>query len=81
LTKFQNIETSSDSIQEYIREFIPKETKAYTLIQDLSHGGWRSEQQPITEDDFKDVCEIIITHIESKFKKQIEFCDNFQFAK
>jgi wobble nucleotide-excising tRNase len=76
LTKFQNMETSSDSIQEYIREFIPKETKAYTLIQDLSHGGWRSEQQPITEDDFKDVCEIIITHIESKFKKQIEFCDN-----
>ncbi|MDR1197717.1 MAG: AAA family ATPase [Prevotellaceae bacterium] len=75
LTKFQNIETSSDSIAEYIKENIPNDTKSYTLIQDLSHGGWRSEQQPITDDDYKDVCETIIAHIEKKFTKQIEYCE------
>jgi wobble nucleotide-excising tRNase len=74
LTKFQNIETSSDSIAEYITENIPNETKSYTLIQDLSHGGWRSEQEPMTDDDYKEVCETIVKHIEIKFKKQIEYC-------
>ena len=74
LTKFQNIESSTDSIQEYIREYIPNDTKAYTLIQDLSHGGWRSEQQPIIDDDFKEVCETIIKHIENEFEGQINYC-------
>jgi hypothetical protein len=74
LTKFQNIETSSDSIAEYITENIPNDTKSYTLIQDLSHGGWRSEQAPITDDDYKEVCETVISHIEKYFKKQIEYC-------
>jgi len=77
LAKFQNIETSSDSIQEYIKENISNDTKSYTLIQDLSHGGWRSEQQPITDDDFKEVCETIITHIEKNFAKQVEYCKKF----
>ena len=77
LTKFQNIETSSDNIQEYIRENISNDTKSYTLIQDLSHGGWRSEQQPITDDDFKEICETIIAHIEKRFAKQVEYCNKF----
>ena len=51
--------------------------KSYTLINDLSHGGWRSEQSPITEDDYKDVCETIIKHIENDFKGQIEYCEKF----
>jgi len=75
LTKFQNIENSTGSISEYIRENIPDDSKSYTLIQDLSHGAWRSEQQPITDDDYQDICETIIKHIEYRFAKQIEYCD------
>jgi hypothetical protein len=74
LTKFQNIEVDNNSIKEYIKENIPNDKKSYTLINDLSHGGWRSEQSPITEDEYKEVCETIIQHIEKTFKKQIEYC-------
>jgi len=77
LTKFQNIDISKDGIAEYIKKNIPNDTKSYTLINDLSHGGWRSEQSPITEDDYKEVCETIIKHIERDFKGQIEYCEKF----
>lgn len=74
LTKFQNIEISSDSIAEYIRNNIPNDTKSYTLINDLSHGGWRSEQSPINDEDYVDVCETMIKHMENDFSGQIEYC-------
>jgi wobble nucleotide-excising tRNase len=74
LTKFENIEISCDSIAEYIRVNIPDDTKSYTLINDLSHGGWRSEQAPINDDDYKEVCETIIKHIEREYQGQIEYC-------
>ncbi|WP_053188014.1 AAA family ATPase [Sunxiuqinia dokdonensis] len=77
LTKFQNIDISKDGIADYIKYNIPNDTKSYTLINDLSHGGWRSEQSPITEDDYKDVCETIIKHIEKDFSGQIEYCKKF----
>lgn len=77
LTKFQNVDISKDGIAEYIKKNIPNDTKSYTLINDLSHGGWRSEQSPITEDDYKDVCETIVKHIENDFKGQIEYCEKF----
>lgn len=77
LTKFQNVDISKDGIAEYIKNNIPNDTKSYTLINDLSHGGWRSEQSPITEDDYKDVCETIIKHIENDFKGQVEYCKKF----
>jgi hypothetical protein len=77
LTKFQNVDISKDGIAEYIKKNIPNDTKSYTLINDLSHGGWRSEQSPITEDDYKDVCETIIKHIENDFKGQVEYCEKF----
>lgn len=77
LTKFQNVDISKDGIAEYIKKNIPNDTKSYTLINDLSHGGWRSEQSPITEDDYKDVCETIVKHIEVYFKGQIEYCEKF----
>lgn len=77
LTKFQNVDISKDGIAEYIKRNIPNDTKSYTLINDLSHGGWRSEQSPITEDDYKEVCETIIKHIEKDFKGQIEYCEKF----
>jgi wobble nucleotide-excising tRNase len=74
LTKFKNIELSSDGIAEYVRRNIPNDTKSYTLINDLSHGGWRSEQAPINDEDYIEVCETIIKHIENDFKGQIEYC-------
>lgn len=78
LTKFQNIEVSDNSIAEYIKENIPSDKKSYTFINDLSHGGWRSEQVPITDDDYKEVCETIITHIEKLFPNQIRYCEKFK---
>lgn len=75
LTKFENIDISKDGIAKYIEDNIPNDKKSYTLINDLSHGGWRSEQAPIIDDDYKDVCEAIIKHIEEKFKGQIEYCN------
>lgn len=74
LAKFQNIDISKDGIDEYIKANITKETKSYTLINDLSHGGWRSEQPPLTEEDYKAVCETVIKHIEKDFSGQIEYC-------
>ena len=75
LSKFQNIEISEDSISEYIKENIPNDKKSYTFINDLSHGGWRSEQEPMTNEDYQEVCEAIIKHIEKKFPKQIKYCE------
>lgn len=74
LTKFKNIEISSEGIAEYVRRNIPNDTKSYTLINDLSHGGWRSEQAPINDEDYIEVCETMIKHIENDFKGQIEYC-------
>ena len=75
LTKFESIQLHKESLADYIKEYIPQETKSYTLIQDLSHGGWRTEQAPITNQDYIDVCETVITHIEGKFKGQIKYCE------
>lgn len=75
LTKFYKIDTSRESIAEYIRDNIPSDTRAYTLINDLSHGGWRSEQAPITDDDFTEICSTLIEHIESEYKGQIDYCE------
>ncbi len=75
LTKFESIELHSDSLAEYIKSNIPDDTKSYTLIQDLSHGGWRTEQAPITTHEYKEICETIIKHIEEKFKGQIVYCE------
>ena len=78
LTKFQNIKTSTDSIANYIKNNFPNDKKSYTLytlIQDLSHGAWRSEQTSISDDDYVDICKTIIEHIEKKYKGQIEYCE------
>lgn len=77
LTKFQNIEVSTDSISEYIGKYMPKDKQSYTFINDLSHGGWRSEQCPMTDDDYKEVCQTIITHIEGVYPNQIKYCNKF----
>lgn len=74
LTKFQHIDISKDSIASYIKTHIPDDTKSYTLINDLSHGGWRSEQMPIRDEEYIDVCEIVITHLEGRFPEQVSYC-------
>lgn len=76
LTKFDKIEIHTESISEYIKTNIPNETKSYTLIHDLSHGGWRTEQAPITNDDYKEICELVVKHIEEKFNGQVAYCEN-----
>lgn len=75
LTKFERIEIHRESIADYIKTHIPDDTKAYTLINDLSHGGWRTEQAPITNADYKDVCELVVQHIEDKFNGQVVYCE------
>ena len=75
LTKFDKIETDTKSIKDYIETNIPNETKSYILINDLSHGGWRTEQEPITNDDYKDVCELVVDHIKKRFNGQILYCE------
>ncbi len=77
LVKFEYLNTKDNSIKLYIEEYFNKDRKTYVLIQDLSHGGWRTEQLPITDDDFVDVCKEVIKHISGKFKGQIEYCNNF----
>jgi hypothetical protein len=76
LTKFERIKTNKKDISDYIKSNIPNETKSYTLINDLSHGGWRTEQPPITNDDYKEICELVVKHIEGKFNGQIAYCEN-----
>jgi wobble nucleotide-excising tRNase len=74
LTKFEKIDITGESIAEYIKENIPDDTKSYTLINDLSHGGWRTEQAPITDEDYTEICETIVKHIETKYIGQVEYC-------
>lgn len=74
LTKFDSISVCEESIAAYIRQNIPNDKKTYTMINDLSHGGWRSEQAPITQNDYKDICDVIINHIQERYPRQIEYC-------
>lgn len=74
LTKFQNLDTSRKGVKKYLEDNFQNGTKSYTLIQDLCHGGFRSEQLPMSYDDFKDLCETVIAHVEKKYKGQIEYC-------
>lgn len=74
LTKFENITASEGAIGKYIKDNFPEDSKTYTLIQDLSHGGWRSEQAPINENSLVEVCKAIIGLIEKKYKGQIDYC-------
>ena len=78
LVKFQNVAISDDGISTYIKDNFSEDKKSYTFINDLSHGGWASEQAPLTEKDYKEVCEAVVEHIERKFPNQITFCEKFQ---
>lgn len=74
LIKFQNINQSQKAIKTYIEDNFNDDIKTYTLINDLSHGGWRNTQQPISANDYILLCQSLILHIESKFPNQIKYC-------
>lgn len=75
LDKFESVKTSENSVKLYIEKYIPQDKKSYTYINDMSHGGFRSEQEPMDEDDYVEVCETIISHIEQKYPGQIQYCE------
>lgn len=77
IDKFESINSNEESVKEFIRAHIPNDKKSYTYINDLSHGGWRTEQQPMTDDDYQEVCETIITLVESRYPNQIKYCREF----
>jgi wobble nucleotide-excising tRNase len=78
LTKFENIVADEGAIGNYIKENFPDDSRTYTLIQDLSHGGWRTEQSPIHSNSIIDVCKAIINLVDKKYKGQVEYCRSLQ---
>lgn len=74
IDKFESIDTNEDSVKTFIMNNIPNDKKSYTYINDLSHGGWRTEQPPMTDDDYKEVCETIIALVEKRYPNQITYC-------
>jgi wobble nucleotide-excising tRNase len=76
LTKFEHLELGNGAIKKYIDEHFKDNIKTYTLINDLSHGAWRGEQQAISETDFILLCTEIVSHIEKQYKNQVEYCKN-----
>lgn len=76
IDKFECINSSEDSVKEFIRNNIPDDKKSYTYINDLSHGGWRTEQPPMTDDDYKEVCETIVALVERRYPNQVKYCQN-----
>lgn len=77
IDKFERINSNGDSVKEFIRNNIPNNKKSYTFINDLSHGGWRTEQQPMTDDDYHEVCEAIVVLIDKRYPNQIKYCEEF----
>lgn len=75
LVKFQNIELSDDGIDKYIQEHFEQDAKTYTFINDLSHGGWRSSDEPLLPEDYQEICESIVCHIKALYPNQISYCE------
>ena len=77
IDKFERINSNEESVKQFIRAYIPNDKKSYTYINDLSHGGWRTEQSPMTDDDYRDVCETITSLVEHRYPNQIKYCEGF----
>ena len=75
IDRFERINTNEDSVKEFIKNHIDSDKKVYTYINDLSHGGWRSEQPPMTDEDYREMCEVIVKMVESKYPDQIRYCE------
>lgn len=74
IDKFESINSNEESVKNFIKVNIPDDKKSFTYINDLSHGGWRTEQPPMTEDDYKEVCEAIIVMVEKHYPNQVRYC-------
>lgn len=74
IDKFESINSNEDSVKEFIKKNIPNDKKSYTYINDLSHGGWRTEQPPMTDADYAEICETIVLLVENKYPNQIKYC-------
>lgn len=76
LTQFCYLDSNNQTIQSYIENSnIDKSKKTYTFINDLSHGGWRSNQAPMLPEDYIETCNVIINHIREIFPEQISYCE------
>lgn len=75
LDTFETIKPKENGIKEYIKSSFPNDTRTYTYINDLSHGGWRSEQPPLDDKDYVDICDAVVEHVRGKYPKQISFCE------
>ena len=75
INKFEEIKATDDSVKNFIKDRIPNDKTSYTFINDLSHGGWRTDQEPMTDDDYQEVCETVIKMIEKRYPKQIQYCE------
>ena len=74
IDKFESINSNEESVKEFIRKNIPNDKKSYTYINDLSHGGWRTEQPPMTDDDYQEVCEAVVSLVERRYPNQVKYC-------
>lgn len=77
IVRFESIKTNNESVKLFIQANIPDDKKSYTFINDLSHGGWRSEQQPMSDDDYREICETIVVLVEKRYPNQIKYCEDF----
>lgn len=76
INKFEEIKATDDSVKIFIKDRFPDDKTSYTYINDLSHGGWRTDQEPMTDDDYREVCETVIQMIEKHYPKQIKYCED-----
>lgn len=70
ICKFEHLDKN---LEKYVteNEKLNDNSYIYSLIQDLSHGGLRS-QPPITQQDITEACKVVIKFISEKYKGQIE---------
>lgn len=73
LLKFEN-PAQNASLEDFVKTNLPDDKYAYTLIQDLSHGGVRTTISPICDDYYINICKYIILFLTNKYPGQIEFC-------
>nr|MDA3886352.1 AAA family ATPase [Candidatus Delongbacteria bacterium] len=74
ITKFESLELGKDSIKIYLEKYFKDDIKIYPLINDLSHGAWRNEQDTITDTEYVLLCKAVIDHINVKYQNQIDYC-------
>lgn len=78
IAHFQSFSCDHNAVKNFIDSHVEIDNKVYTLINDLSHGGWRTEQAPITEGDYILLCRAIINIVKNLYPQQIDFCKKSQ---